>query len=76
MKKPDSLDRRLWWANGENSTKLVITVHDYLSHYDTLYQYVQGLVDAGFASEKEILEEQISLMKIELDRINKGRKQK
>jgi len=53
----------------ENLNIVNIIVDEDSSHKNLLYQAVQGLVDIGWDSRKEIMEEWKMLLTIELDRI-------
>lgn len=68
MKKPYNIEESL--KTGENKKSFKIKFNDDTTHEEVSYQFITGLVGQGFAPEKEILEELLTMLKIELDKTN------
>lgn len=64
MKRPIELDKMSEWGEIKS-----VTIHfdGGTSHYAVLYQVITGLAKKKFAPEKEILQEWLTLLKVELD---------
>lgn len=63
MKKPCNIDKIL--ANDKNMKKFTIKFNDDSTHEEVVYQFVTGLVNGGFAAEKEVLEGVLDIVQLE-----------
>lgn len=64
MKKPCNFDKNL--KNGKHKQRFTIKINEDSTHQEVVYQFVTGLVNIGFATEKEVIEGVLDILNWEI----------